>query len=184
MRNSFILAPLISLFFVPAMSACAVARPAPSLPPDQASLVDATCSQVMGFGRGDWTYVQCSEALTDSLLRKLASNVKLRSHEDCENSGLEEGTREYATCVLDKRKAYSAEEVEKISAAQQNSVAPVTLKPYAVNARGKPKGYFDVPSREQTDIENYACAQLGLNPGSSLFMQCTTQLDLGITVSP
>lgn len=177
MSKKVILTLLVSAAIVPAIAACASAAPVPSLPPEQASLVDATCSQIMRFQKGEWHYSGCSEALTDSLMRKMASRIMVQSYEDCTNAGLKEETPEFATCVLDRRKAHSASEVEKITASQAIPTASLTLKPFALDRKGRPKGFFDVPPEQQTAMEDYACAQLGLDPGSSPFRQCTAQLD-------
>ena len=100
-RKSVLLA-----FMLPALAACG-GMPASAAPPapGQASLIDATCVQIMGLRRGEYYYAECQESLGKSLAGKIESEMNLRSYDDCRRQGLAPESAAHSACMLNRSNA-------------------------------------------------------------------------------
>ena len=150
---------------MPMLLACAPFAQADmqSISPEQVSLVDSTCTQVMGLRKGEYYFALCRETLAHSLAAKMEGRDMAAAYGDCRQRGLAEGTAAFSTCVLDSKAA-----------------APVP-QPTAIAYTGAPgtepgKSYYDVTNHVQFLRERYSCAQLGLLPGSGAFGECVAGL--------
>ena len=141
-----------------------------SISPQQASLVDATCSQVMGLGRGESFYAQCQESLSNTLVARQQGHDMAAAYRDCRQQRLAEGTPAFSTCMLE-------------SGATAPVAQPVALAYTATPSTEPGKSFYSIPPRVQFQRERYSCAQLGLTPGSAFFGQCVADLQIAMLPS-
>ncbi len=165
---------LITAIFVPLAVACApfAASSAPTLAPEQASLVQTTCDRVMGLAHSGVYRDLCRESLSASLARKAEGQAMAASFTECRHQGLSEGSAAFSTCMLDGQSRPQA------VATQTASLA------YDANTPENSKGYFDVNNSVHWRREQYSCAQLGLTPGTGAFGQCVVSLDAVLQPDP
>lgn len=165
---------LIIAIFVPLAVACApfAASSAPTLAPEQVSLVQTTCDRVMGLAHSGVYRDLCRESLSESLARKVEGQAMTASYGECRRQGLSEGSAAFSTCMLDgQSRAHTI-------AMQTASLA------YDANTPENAKGYFDVNNTVHWRREQYSCAQLGLTPGTGAFGQCVVSLDAVLQPDP
>lgn len=163
---------LVTALIAPMMIACApFASSAPVLSPEQSSLVQATCDRVMGLARGGVYRDECRESLSLSLARKMEAEGTAGAYRECREQGLAEGTSAFSACMLDRQS-------RPVTMARPASLT------YDVSAPENAKGYFEVSNAVHWRREQYACAQLGLTPGSAAFGQCVASLDAALIPNP
>ena len=165
---------LVIAIFAPLIVACApfAASSAPTLAPEQVSLVQATCDHVMGLAHSGVYRDLCRESLSESLARKVEGEAMAASYGDCRHQGLTEGSAAFSACMLDRQSE------PHMSRMQTASLA------YDVNAPENAKGYFDVSNTVHWRREQYSCAQLGLTPGTGAFGQCVVSLEAVLQPDP
>ena len=153
----------------PMLLACAPFAQAgsPSVSPEQASLVDATCSQVMGLGKGESFFAQCHESLTNTLAARQQGHDMAAAYKDCRQHGLAEGTSAFSTCMLE-------------SSATAPAAQPVAAAYTGTPSTEPGKSFYSIPPRVQFQRERYSCAQLGLVPGTTQFGQCVADLQIAM----
>jgi hypothetical protein len=145
--------------------ACAPTQPdLKPMTPQQLSLVDDTCTQVMGLKQGQYYFALCHETLAQALASRAADLDMAAAYKECRGRGLAEGSPELSTCML---------------ASQATGPA---LQPIKIAYTGAPgtepgKSFYSVPPHVQFQRERYSCAQLGLLPGSGAFGQCVANLE-------
>jgi hypothetical protein len=139
-----------------------------SLTPEQSSLIDATCTNVMGLRNGESYFFDCQDSLANSLARKIAAESMGVAGGTCREKGLAEGSAALSVCMLDE---------ESKAASQRNVTAqPVSLA-YANGPLENGKSYYGVTPTVRWHRERYSCAQLGLMPNSGLFGECVASLE-------
>jgi hypothetical protein len=165
---------LIAAIFAPLIVACApfAASSAPTLAPEQDSLVQATCDHVMGLAQGGVYRDLCRESLSASLARKIESEGMAASYSDCRHQGLTEGSAAFSACMLDHQSQPHAPTTQTASLA------------YDVNAPENTKSYFHVSNTEHWRRQQYSCAQLGLTPGTGAFGECVVSLTAVLQANP
>lgn len=151
----------------PLLLGCAVFAQAEDLnnmTPDEMSLINATCSNVMGLRKGEYQYSSCQDSLSHSLARRDAAYRMIASDDACTRHGLRPGTAVFATCMLE---------------GEHGTSAPPALQPVAFSAEATEAGksYFNVSNGVKFQRERYSCAQLGLMPNSGLFGECVASLE-------
>ncbi|SRR5579883_781656 len=156
-----------ALIVATAAPACA----APPLSPElraindgQRALVAQTCDRVMGLQDGGVFRQECMDSLASSLAAKTERSALAASYRFCSGRGLSEGSAAFSTCMLDNR--------DRLGAAAPE---PVKLS-YDANAQG----YFAIGNGDRWRREQYACAQIGLTPGTAAFGQCVAGLDASL----
>jgi hypothetical protein len=161
---------LTAALLAPLVVACAPfsASSAPSLTPEQTSLVQATCDRVMGLAHSGVYRDECRESLSQSLARKVEAEAMAGAYVDCNRQGLSEGSAAFSACMLDRQSQPRAVAVQTASLV------------YDMNAPENAKGYFDVNNTVHWRREQYSCAQLGLTPGTGAFGQCVASLDAAL----
>ena len=161
---------LTAALLAPLMVACApfAASSAPALSAEQVSLVQATCDRVMGLAHSGVYRDECRDSLSQSLARKNAAEGMAGAYGDCSRQGLSEGSAAFSTCMLDRQ-----------SRPRTAAVQPASLA-YDADTAENAKGYFDVNNTVHWRREQYACAQLGLTPGTGAFGQCVVSLDAAL----
>jgi hypothetical protein len=158
---------------MPMLLACAPFAQADiqSMSPEQVSLVDSTCMQVMGLRKGEYYFFQCRDSLAQSLAAKTEGQDMVAAYRDCRQRGLAEGTAAFSTCMLDSP--------ARTSRPQSMAVADTTT-PGVVAGHS----FYHMPPRERFQHERYSCAQLGLLPGTGTFGECVTSLEGAMTANP
>jgi hypothetical protein len=141
-----------------------------ALEPGQRELVAATCDRVMGLSSGGIYRQECLDSLARSVTRKAESAHLAGSYVACRGQGLHEGTAVRSTCMLDDRGAGA-------------SAQPVKLA-YDASTPENAKSYFDVSNRVHWRREQYACAQIGLTPGTAAFGECMAGLESALLPNP
>ena len=150
---------------MPLLLACAPFAQAgmQTMSPEQVSLVDTTCTQVMGLKRGEYYFATCRESLAHALAGKVEDRDMAAAYRDCRGQGLVEGSAAFSTCML-----------------QSKAIAP-SPRTATIAYQGAPdtepgKSYYGVAPHVQFLRARYSCAQLGLVPGSAAFGECVTDL--------
>ena len=139
--------------------------------PQQLSLIDATCTNVMGLHHRDAYYLACQDSLAHSLARRDAAYRMAASDDACNRQGLKPGSAAQATCMLDSEHGAMSAPVPQ----------PVSFSTEATEAG---KSYYDVTNSVKFQRERYSCAQLGLMPNSGLFGQCVASLEGALLPDP
>lgn len=158
---------------VPLLMAPLAASAAPPLSPEQRAidpgqreLVAATCDRVMGLASGGIYRQECMDSLARAVARKAESARMAGSYVACRGQGLNEGTAAFSTCMLDDRGAAVPAQPVKLA--------------YDANTPENAKSYFDVTNSVHWRREQYACAQIGLTPGTGRFAECTAGLQAAL----
>lgn len=146
-----------------------------SMTPDQASLIDATCSNVMGLRKGEFYFGECKDSLAHSLARKVAAEASSRSYADCRHQGLPEGSAALSSCILNSEQP----SMRRVSAAPQ--AVPVSFAGVSIESG---KSYYSITPSVQWQRKRYACAQLGLMPNGGLFGECVASLEGALLPNP
>lgn len=168
MRSQLLLAVASALVVA---GGCA-AQSRTSLAPQQASLIRATCQNIMRVGRSGVDMAACTESLADSVAARQEGYISVQSDRACSTEGLAPGSAQFATCVLDhKRHAAPA-----LMAA--NTTSQLTYDPS--KDVGASEDYYDASFDTKRRREEYSCAQLGLDPDSGAFGQCVAGLDASL----
>lgn len=165
--------PLFAAALLPLLMGCATFAQANDLgsrTPDEMSLIDSTCTRVMGLHQGESYYAECQDSLAHSLARRDAAYAMSAAGEACDRQGLKPGSSAFATCMLDRQRAGSAP----------------ALQPAAFAAEATQPGvsYYSVTPSVQFQRKRYACAQLGLTPNSGLFGECVASLEGALLPDP
>ena len=143
-----------------------------ALAPDQRELVAQTCDRVMGLSSGGLYRQECMDSLARTVAGRDETAHLVGSYQTCRGQGLHEGTAAFSTCMLDSQDRGAAMSAE-----------PVKLA-YDWNTPENAKSYFDVSNHVHWRREQYACAQIGLTPGSAAFGQCTGGLEAALMPNP
>jgi hypothetical protein len=163
---------LASLTALPLLAACAAFQAsATEATPQQTAMLEATCSKVMRLK--DWTseYQGCVSSLSDSLAYRVHQERVGNAYVDCAQNGLKRDTIEFSRCVLDRENAGTATGGPSGGPAATRDVA------YVTPADTNPEDYFEASFDTRHRREQYACAQLGLQPESGNFVSCVNKLD-------
>ena len=136
----------------------------PPTQPGEQSLVDATCTEVMGLKKGEYDFAQCRESLAHALAARLEGQNMAVAYDECAHQGLTAASPAFATCMLDAKAAASAPPSFRLAYAGEPGTEAG-------------KSYYEVSPTVRWNRERYSCAQLGILPGSRLFAQCLTGLD-------
>ncbi len=150
------------------MSACAVAATPAAISSQQASVIEASCTTIMGLQKGEFQYVACRDSLSGTAAGLAQGQARLAAYDACHGKGLASGSAALATCMLDNEQAAPM----RIAAA-----GPMAL-PHGDLKAGS--SYFGITHDVQWRREQYSCAQLGLVPGSAAFTHCVVSLDADV----
>lgn len=183
--------PLVASLVAASMSVAACASAAPYNPDDfdagQAARVAAICQNVMGLKPSEpltwgihsgvpnldtWTshYRGCVFSLSNSLASVDSAQAASQAEQECRAKGLESGSPELAVCALQTT---------------QRAPNPATSAPVAASAppgRGltgvsvASGSFYSASTRELSQREELACAELGLEPASGPFDRCVENL--------
>jgi hypothetical protein len=168
MHKLLAVAALVPLLMAP-LSAFAAPPLSPeqrAIDPGQRELVAATCDRVMGLSSGGLYRQECLDSLARAVAAKAERARTAGSYVACRGQGLHEGTAAFSTCMLADRAA---------------AVAPQPVKlAYDANTPENAKSYFDVTNSVHWRREQYACAQIGLTPGTGSFAECAAGLQAAL----
>ena len=168
MRRLLTAAALVPLLMTPlAASAAPPLSPEQrAIDPGQRELVAATCDRVMGLAGGGIYRQECMDSLARAVARKVEGARMAGSYVACRGQGLNEGTAAFSTCMLEDRGAAVPAQPVKLA--------------YDPNMPDSAKSYFDVTNSVHWRREQYACAQIGLTPGTGAFAECTAGLQAAL----
>lgn len=160
---------LVCFALAPALLACAPVGQTDiqAMSPQQASLVDTTCMRVMGLEQGQYQFALCRESLATTLAARKEGQDMVAAYKDCRQRGLADGTAAFSTCMLQSNAPASAPQPVEVSYTGTPDTEPG-------------KSFFSIPPRVQFQRERYACAQLGLLPGSGIFGHCVANLQIAM----
>jgi hypothetical protein len=167
------LRPLIAAAVLPLLMGCASFAHADDLgtrSPQEMSLIDGTCTKVMGLHRGESYFAECQDSLAHSLVRRDNAYAMAAADDACSHQGLKPGSSDFATCMLDRQPAVAAPALQ-----------PVALTSDAVEPG---RSYYSVAPSVQFQRKRYACAQLGLTPNGGLFGECVASLQGALLSDP
>ena len=142
-----------------------------SISPQQASLVDSTCSGAMGLKRGEYYFALCRESLAQALAAKAEGQDMTAAYRDCRKREPRDATAALSTCMLD-------------SQARATGTRAVDVADVGLSAAEPATSLYHMPPHMRIQHERYACAQLGLLPGSSAFSECFADLNTAMTSNP
>jgi hypothetical protein len=142
-----------------------------SMSPQQASLVDTTCMRVMGLEQGQYQFALCRESLANTLAARKEGQDMAAAYKDCRQQGLADGSAAFSTCMLQSHATASA---------AQAVPHAVEVAYTGVPGTEPGKSFFSIPPHVQFQRERYACAQLGLLPGSGAFGHCVANLQIAM----
>jgi len=143
-----------------------------ALGPDERVLVAQTCDRVMGLSEGGIYRQACMDSLARSVMRKAEAAQMAGSYVACRGQGLHDGTAAFSTCMLDAQGRGAALAGEPVKIA------------YDASTPENSKSYFDVNNSAHWQREKYACAQIGLTPGTNAFAECTAGLEAALMPNP
>ena len=158
---------------MPMLLACAPFAQADiqSMSPEQLSLVDATCTQIMGLRQGEYYFATCRESLSHSLKARMQGQEMAAAYRDCRQRGIAEGTAPFSTCMLDSKAMVSPLQPVATGYSDTPSIEPG-------------KSFYHASPRVVFQRERYSCAQLGLLPGSGAFGECVASLQGAMMSNP
>lgn len=147
-------------------SACAVQAASNAVTPQQASIIEASCTSIMGLRPGEFAYLACRESLSATAAGLMEGQSRLQAYDACRGRGIAPDSAALSTCMLDSEQAAPVQ-----VASTQTSPATVS------GALVADSSYYHVTHAAQWRREQYSCAQLGLVPGSAVFTHCVASLD-------
>lgn len=166
---------LFVLVLAPALAACAIFPSATqSVPPKQAAAIETTCDKIMRLPPGA-EFSACVSSLSDSAAALASAEYANWAYDACEHAGLKRETPEFSRCVLDRENAQKDTGNPSGAASKLDAafIAPVD---------SNQDSYFASSPSVRHRREQYACAQLGLEPNTGAFTSCVGNLDMEIFV--
>jgi hypothetical protein len=168
------LAAVIAL--IPLVAACTVLQAAAQekeITPQQTAALQATCSKIMRLREGQPEFIACVSSLSDSLAYQLLAGYTANADRDCAKTGLTRQTPAFSRCVLDHENMSREPGRLPPTAARLDAA-------YVTPADNSPDDYFRTNNMMRHRREQYACAQLGIDPGSERLAACVRNLDTQI----
>ena len=137
------------------------------LTPQQTTLIDSTCRNVLGLRPGEQYYGDCQDSLTQTMTRIHVAGAMASAADICRARGLPQGSAALSVCMLNQESSAP----QPVAA---NGPAPAAFTDAALETG---KSYYDVTPTTRWHRERYACAQLGLMPNTGLFGECVGSLE-------
>jgi len=128
----------------------------------------------MRLEKGRAEFEACVSSLSDSLAYQVSADYANNAYRDCAEAGLKRQSAAFSRCVLDRENAQKDRGALPAGAAARLDAAFVTA------ADASPDDYFQSSFKMRNRREEYACAQLGLEPQSGAFLSCVSKLDMDI----
>ncbi|HVJ55663.1 MAG TPA: hypothetical protein VM689_24590 [Aliidongia sp.] len=82
-------------------AACAAASPLAGENPQQSARITHACSATMGFSPGTLDYTECVASLSQSVAGVQQARTTQAARSACVSKALEDGTPDFALCMLD-----------------------------------------------------------------------------------
>jgi hypothetical protein len=166
---------LFIVVFAPALAACAIfPSAAQSVSPKQTAAIEATCDKVMRLPPGA-EFGACVSSLSDSAAALASAEFANKAYDACEQVGLKRETPEFSRCVLDRENAQKG-------SGNPSDVASKLDTAFITPVDSNQDSYFASTPNVRHRREQYACAQLGLEPDTGAFTSCVGNLDMEIFV--
>lgn len=168
MLRSVHLVAVVSLL----LSACSGIPASELISPAQTAALKATCTKVMRLQEGEAQFDGCLSELSDTAANLIENARATQASRSCETRSLKPKTPDFARCVLDQENIEKAAglpgtgDVLRLNAADIKPADKIRDSYYTAS--------FDVRHRR----EQFACAVLGLEPDTDLFITCVNNLDM------
>jgi hypothetical protein len=161
---------------VPLLAGCAILQVAAQekeITPQQTAALKVTCSKIMRLREGQPEYIACVSSLSHSLAYQLVVDQAADADRDCAGAEMARETPSFSRCVLDRE--YMSRDAGRLPSAAARLDAA-----YVAPTDQSPDDYFGTTNVMRHQREQYACAQLGLDPGSWALATCVRNLDTQI----
>ena len=139
--------------------------------PRQTAAIKATCTRVMRLREGEAEFDGCVSDLSDTAARQIQYARAIQAYNACTAAGLKRKTPEFSRCVLGRENAEQAANTSAPDAVPYLDVADVK------SADSNPDSYYAASFDVRRRREQYACAQLELEPDTRPFVNCVNNLD-------
>jgi hypothetical protein len=142
----------------------------------QVALIRSTCLDIMRL-RMVTDRAQCIESLSNTMKSRIFAMLTQKSVMDCTESGYVIGTSKFSFCMLSKRAGYGSAMTSTRGAASGGpglAGQEAAGDPVSVTA---PRDLAGTPLHQR---EEYACAEIGVDPGEPGFQSCLQDLDLAL----
>ena len=162
-------------FMLLGISACAAFQfDTQKITPQQAAVIKATCAKIMRLEEGEAQFSGCVSSLSNSLAGEIQSDRTAAAYRPCMQTGLMQDSPELSTCVLDHQNAEQASNALVTGPVSHIDAANVKSVDY------DPRSYFSSPFALRRRREQYACAEIALEPASGPFESCVANLDINL----
>lgn len=151
--------------------ACAQMQTPDIVTPQQTVAVKAICARVVRLREGDAEFDGCVSDLSDVMAQRVQYAMAVRSYKACAAAGHARNTPDFSRCVLDQKKQAVMQGASLSDAVLRMNVADIAP------ADSSAQSYYSAGFDMRRQREEYACAQLGLEPGSGSFLTCVNKLD-------
>ena len=161
---------------VPLLAGCAMLQASvqeKDITPGQTAALQATCAKIMRLREGQPEFIACVSSLSDSLAYQLIADHAANAYSGCMRADLKRETSQFSRCMLDRE--YMARE-----AGRPPPEASHLDTAYVMPADSSPDDYFRTTNMMRHRREQYACAQLGIEPISEPMAACVRNLDTQI----
>jgi hypothetical protein len=152
---------LLAAAVLPLLAACATAA---EMTPQHDAALGTVCTKVIGLTHSPAEFDGCVDSLSGALARQTAYAHTAGAYRDCARQGVAQNTPDFGRCVLDDR----ARAAPSAAAIDASSIT---------TPDGFSGGYFSSSFRQRYARAEYACAAIGLQPGSGSFESCAHDLD-------
>lgn len=120
---------------------------------------------------------QCIYSLTNTMKSRIFNTLTQKSVIDCTELGYAIGTRNFSFCVLSKRATNTANEEASNGVASRGTTSAALEEGGQTGPGQFPRNLSDTSLGQR---EEYACAEIGIDPGDAGFDACVQDLDLAL----
>jgi hypothetical protein len=160
---------------IPILASCAAFQSdAKEVVPQQTAAIEATCTKVMRLHKWQAQFEACVSSLSGATASVVKSDCVNNAYRSCAQTGLKRETPEFSRCVLD------SENIQRDAGSLPTGAAAELNAAYITSADSNPEDYLESTFKMRHRREQYACAQLGLEPDTGAFVSCVNNLDMEI----
>jgi len=142
--------------------------------PQQAAAINAVCAKIMRLEEGEAQFAGCVSSLSNSLAGEIQSDRTAAAYRVSMQTGLKQGTPEFSICALNHQNAEQASNASATGPVSHIDVANVK------STDNNPRDYASSSFALRHRREQYACAEIALEPASGPFESCVSDLDANL----
>ncbi len=157
-------AVMAMIMLLPAAACAAGAPDAADASPSQIAAVKAACTRIIRLEKGQAQWAGCVEDLSQTVAHQNQDGLVISDIRNCQSAGLQRGTPEFSNCMLAHQDDASPQRTAFLDASR--------IKASDDDSRS----YFSAPFGLRRHREGYACAAIGMEPGSAGFQDCVNNL--------